>query len=174
MELDTIKLTADTCQRMYTKTLIANEEGNTAKAAASNLENKSQNISPSFKSLGENQKKILFLINNTKNIFLPEEEMKLLTDLLLACKMSMADISLINYQQNQPLPFSRLMETSFEKIFVFGVSASELQMPLSISPFQIENYQNKTLLFCPPLTDFLNNKAFKKDLWTCLKIIFHL
>jgi DNA polymerase III psi subunit len=123
--------------------------------------------------LGENGRNILFLVNDTQNKFLAENQMKLLSDLLNACKISMEDIVLVNYDQNRSVSYRDLTE-KFEskKILIFGVTAADLELPFTIPFFQIQKYQEQTYLICPSLSDFSDNVSLKKELWNCLKKIF--
>lgn len=164
MSIDQIQLPAYLCRQMFSKSLLDKAIPDGDAAAPEKIK---------LTALGENGRNILFLVNDTQNKFLAENEMKLLSDLLNACKISMEDIVLVNYDQNRSVNYRDLTE-KFEskKILIFGVTAGELELPFTIPFFQIQKYQEQTYLICPALSDFSDNVSLKKELWNCLKKIF--
>jgi hypothetical protein len=158
MSLDNIQLSKKTIQQLFTHNLVQTTVEPPQKAEIS--------------SLGENQKNILFVVNSAQNKFLPDDEMDLLSNLISACKLSMADIALVNYF-NHSIDFSNL-ERHFkpEKILIFGITTSELKLPFTIPFFQIQSYNEQFYLTVPALKDFLHNIQLKKELWNCLKKLF--
>jgi hypothetical protein len=173
MSIDTIQLTAGLCQELFSKSLVANEESEQT-SERKVYENKSPEIQK-IKKLGENQQNILFIVNNNENAFLGDEEMKLLSDLLLACKISMMDISLVNYHQNPKINYDQIKsELDPKKILVFGVSAEELNLPSTTSFFEIKKFENVSFIICPNLSEFLKNKTLKRQLWISLQQLFQL
>jgi hypothetical protein len=124
-------------------------------------------------SLGGNQKKILFLVNNAETKFLDNDEMTLLTNLITACQLSMEDITLVNYCNSDKLNYKDLINYfQSEKILLFGISATEMDLPFIIPNFQIQSYDKKLFMAAPALSEFINNKDLKKNLWVCLQKIF--
>ena len=164
MSIDQIQLPDYLCRQMFSKCLLdkAKPEGEASTTEKIKLT-----------ALGANGRNILFLVNDTQHKFLAENEMKLLSDLLNACKISMEDIVLVNYEQNRSVNYRNLTE-QFEskKILIFGVTAADLELPFTIPFFQIQKYQEQTYLICPSLSDFSDNVSLKKELWNCLKKIF--
>lgn len=166
MSIDNIQLPGYLCQKMFTKTLL-----DKAEPGAVNTISKKIKIA----SLGENEANILFLVNNAQNKFLADNEMKLLSDLLTACRISMADIALVNYHHNQKINYNDLIDQfKSKKLLIFGVSASDLDLPFTIPFFQIQKFQEQTYIIGPSLSDFINNVELKKELWNSLKKIFLL
>lgn len=164
MSIDNIQLPAYLCQKMFTKSLIG-----TNKPAKSIKVLKETKIV----GLGENKKNILFLINNADESYLPDDEMKLLSDLLSACKLSLTDIMLINFYNNKSANYQKLTEQfGSKKILIFGVTTSELQLPFTIPFFQIQQFREQLYLINPSFNEFLTNKDLKKQLWKCLKKLF--
>ena len=158
MSLENIQLSKNTIQQLFAHGLVQTTAEPPHKAG--------------INSLGENQKNILFLVNSAQNKFLPDDEMDLLSNLISACKLSMADIALVNYF-NHSADFSELTRHfKPEKILIFGITTSELKLPFTIPYFQIQSYNEQFYLTAPPLKDFLNNTQLKKELWNCLKKLF--
>lgn len=176
MSIDNIQLTAGLCENLFSKSLIdsTNSVSNKPNVISTQIiKEPAEKIR--IKSLGENNGNILFLVNNTENIFLSDEEMKLLSDLLTACKISMADIALVNYHQNPQLNYQQIADQfKSKKNLVFGLSAADLELPFTIPFFQIQKFQDSTYMIAPPFSDFLNNINLKKELWASLKKIFLL
>lgn len=162
MSLNKIQFSGYLCQTLYTKSLIPN-------TTISNTDNNKIKIS----SLGGNQKKILFLINNPDTKFLDDEEMILLTNLTTACKLSMEDIALVNYFNCDNKNYKYLIDCfQAEKILMFGIPLAEMDIPFIIPDFQIQSYSGKLFMAAPALKVFINNKDLKKGLWKCLQKIF--
>lgn len=164
MNINQIQLPGYLCRQMFAKSLL-----DKAKPA--------DDASPTEKikltALGANGRNILFLVNDVQHKFLAENEMKLLSDLLNACKISMEDIVLVNYDQNRGVTYRDLTDQfQSKKILIFGVTAADLELPFTIPFFQIQKYQEQTYLISPSLSDFTNNVSLKKELWNCLKKIF--
>lgn len=165
MSLDNIQLTAETSSILFSKNLISFED-----SVPLEEENKPMKIT----SLGENQKHILFLTSDVNHKFLPDNEMELLTNLVSACKLSMADISLVNFHSNQ-LNYQQFNEYfQPKKMLLFGVDTSDLELPFTIPFFQIQNFNSQEYLTAPALKDLLENKNLKKDLWKSLQKLFQL
>jgi len=125
-----------------------------------------------IKSLGGNEKNILFLVKDSENTFLGDEEMNLLSNLITACKLTMADIALVN-NANATMNYQQLSDQfQSKKILMFGIGTSELELPFSIPDFQIQAFREELYLTAPPLKQLLTNKDLKKELWICLQKLF--
>ncbi|MEO6904966.1 MAG: hypothetical protein ABI148_01280 [Ginsengibacter sp.] len=159
MSLDNIQLSKVTCKNLFAKNLVEMDQKE---------ENKEINIC----SLGENQQQILFLVNEPEHKFLPNEEMTLLSNLITACKLSMADIGLVNFYKNHFDYHDFANQFHSKKILLFGVTTEDLNLPFTIPFFQIQQFQDQQYLTAPPLKIFLNNKDLKKELWTSLQKLF--
>ncbi|MEO8960869.1 MAG: hypothetical protein ABI325_03245 [Ginsengibacter sp.] len=162
MSLNKIQFSGYLYKNLYTKNLIAATQ-------ISNTDNSQIKIS----SLGGNQKKLLFLVDNSTTKFLDNDEMILLTNLITACKLSMEDISLVNYANCDNINYKDLIDYfQAEKILMFGIPFPEMDLPFIIPDFQIQSYGGKLFMAAPALNGFINNKELKKDLWKSLQKIF--
>lgn len=165
MSLDNIQLTAETSRILFSKNLVEPKNFISQKKAKESIQ---------ISSLGENQKSILFLVNDLEHKYLPDDQMELLTNLISACKLSMADIALVNFTPNR---FNYQQFTNYfqsKKILLFGVSTLDVELPFSIPFFQIQNFNSQEYLSAPSLKEFLENKNLKKDLWKSLQKLFQL
>ena len=166
MSLDNVELPAIIIQSLYSKSLYdlkANKSGlDTIHAGSIGF-------------LGGNQKKITLLVNSTQAIYLPDEELNFLLGILTACKLSMADIALINISKNPGLLYTDITEQlKAEKIFLFGLDAEVLALPLQFPHYQVQQFNNQVYLSSPSLSDLQKDKEEKMKLWNCLKNIFSL
>ena len=166
MAIDNIHLSNFLCGNFYKNSLIEKDVG--AKTSE-----KEKNIK--IQHLGLNKKHILFLVKNAENKYLPDAEMEMLTNLLAACKLSVADIALVNYAHWGKITYEDFIHTfSSEKILIFDISSKELNLPFNVPDFQIQKFQNQTYLFNPSMEKILNDVYLKKNLWNCLKILFSI
>ena len=165
MSLDNIQLSKKECQILFAKNLVDSTQDVVLESVTKEIK---------INSLGGNQRNILFLVKDSQNKFLPDNEMDLLSNLITACKLSMADIALVNYF-NSSLNYHQLTgHFQPTKILMFGITTSELELPFSIPFFQIQQFQQQSYITAPSLTDFLKNKDLKKQLWTSLQKLFLL
>lgn len=162
MSLDNIQLSKENCVNFYSKNLVA---------AGSFVEEQIEK-KITINSLGENLQKVLFIVKDPEHKFLADDEMTLLSNLIAACKLSMADISLVNYHSNQ-YDYQQFGEQFHaQKILLFGVKTGDLNLPFEIPFFQIQSFQKQHYMTAPLLKDFLNNTDLKKQLWTGLQKLF--
>lgn len=163
MSLNNIQLSDVTCQMLFQKNLVAKEGAIDDPELSKELK---------ISSLGENQKNILFLVNEMDYTYLPDNEMEMLSNLIIACKLCMSDIALVNYHYNQH-QYPQFNDYFKPKIILlFGVSTAAVGLPFTIPFFQIQHFQQHLFLTAPPLADFLENKNLKKDLWISLQKLF--
>ena len=164
MSLDNIQLPAIVLQDLFANALVDLKTQNAAAAsvAAGDL---------SF--LGENKKMVSIIVDHANVIYLPDDELNFLLDILSACKLSMADVALLNRAKNPTLTYRELSEQlSAEKILLFGIEPSTLELPLQFPHYQIQNYNNQVYLSSPALRVLADKKEEKIKLWGCLKQVF--
>lgn len=163
MSIDTIQLSKTARQILFTKTLV--EVTQNEKSEDESPENK-------INCLGGNEKNILFLVRDPQNKFLADEEMNLLSNLITACKLNMADIALVN-SAHTPVTYQQLSNHFHsKKVLMFGINTSEMELPFAIPHFQIQTFNQQLYMTAPPLHQFLTNKDLKKELWLCLQKLF--
>ena len=125
--------------------------------------------------LGNNQKKITILVNSEAAIYLPDDELNFLLGILTACKLSMADVALVNLAKNPDLVYSVLSEQlKAEKVFLFGLNAANIDLPLQFPHYQVQQFNNQVYLSSVSLSEMQANKEEKMKLWNCLKKIFSI
>jgi len=128
--------------------------------------------------LGNYEKKIIVLVNDSDNIYLSDEGLDFLSGILNACKLNLAHIALININSN-PVNFQQLQkELQPAFLLSFGVKALQIELPFSMPDYQVQQYSNCSVLTAPPLLG-LNlqtpeAKTEKTKLWKSLKKMLDL
>ncbi len=125
------------------------------------------------KALGNNEKKVLVLVRHTDVVFLPDEELKFLTGILAACKLSIADVSIVNLHHAQGTGYKDLL-TQFHssRVLLFGLEPGDINLPLSFPEFQLQAFNGCTYHWCPDLGIMENDRTLKTRLWNNLKLLF--
>jgi hypothetical protein len=166
MSLDNIQLTDTILQGLYSKCLY---DLDSHKSVLSDIP------ASGISFLGNNQKKITILVNSEAAIYLPDDELNFLLGILTACKLSMADIALVNLAKNPDLVYTVLSEQlKAEKVFLFGLSATNMALPLQFPHYQVQPFNNQVYLSSVSLAEMQANKEEKMKLWACLKKIFSI
>jgi len=164
MSLDNIQLPAILLQDLYTNALVDLKTENAHPAAV---------IAGNLSFLGENKKRVSIIVDHAEAIYLPDEELNFLLGILSACKLSMADVALLNRSKNPSLAYKDISEQlSAEKVLLFGIEPSMLELPLQFPHYQIQQYNNQVYLSSPTLKILGSNIEEKKKLWGCLKQVF--
>lgn len=121
--------------------------------------------------LGSNQKNILVIVSNSDIPFLPDAELNFLTNVLTACKLSLADIGIINYKTEQA-QLQNILTNEAKKVLLFGVEPLAIGLPIHFPPFQLQPFNKCIYLFAPALSQIENDKGLKSKLWSALKTMF--
>lgn len=166
MSLDNIQLTDTILQGLYSKCLY---DLDSHKSVLPGMPVSSIGF------LGSNQKKIILLVNCETAIYLPDDELNFLLGILTACKLSMADIALVNLCKNPGLIYAVIAEQlKAEKVFLFGLTAATIELPLQFPHYQVQQFNNQVYLSSLSLNELQANKEEKMKLWACLKKIFSI
>jgi len=127
-----------------------------------------------LKYLGNNQKNIVVVVRHEKIPFLPDFELNFLANVLSACKLSMADIAIINQQHCHESELKSLIQTEGKSILLFGTEPLSIGLPINFPPFQIQHFDKRTYLHAPSLTEIEQDKGLKTKLWNALKAFFQI
>ena len=161
MSLNTIKLSPRLTADLYKHTLI---EAGTNK------------IAESYKFLGNNKKKILILAKKPDIAFIEDRELQFLSSVLSACKLSIADIAILNVTglEDGTAYTSLLHYFDCRLMLLFDVDAQSIDLPFNFPHFQLQQFDQTTYLSAPSLTEIENEKMLKTKLWNCLKALFNI
>lgn len=166
MSLDNIQLPAIVLQDLFKHSLI---DLNTDKPVLP------VNDTPAIGFLGSNNKNITILVQDINNIYLPDEELNFLIGILSACKLSMADVALINIAGHPGLTYTMLeQELHAGILLLFGITPRQLELPLEFPSYQIQKFNNQVYLSAATLQVLQGDKAEKTKLWNCLKQVFDI
>ncbi|MDB5232059.1 MAG: hypothetical protein JWN76_2864 [Chitinophagaceae bacterium] len=135
-------------------------------------------IQPKKWFLGDNKKGIVILVNDKNAVFLSDNELQLLTQILGACKLNVGDTAIINTATTTINYAEVHKELQGKYYFLFGMDANEFGLPLRFPHFQIQQYNNSSFLISPSLSEMLEDstdgKMKKSKLWLCLKQVFNV
>ncbi len=164
MSLNNIQLGSYITQQLYTKTLVDLSE---------NTKQEAKVKGPEIAHLGSNEKLILILVSDPDTIYADDADLALLTGILNACNISLADVAIVNVAKT-PCDFPTLVD-AFTPGFVFllGTTPASLDFPMNFPDFQLQNYNHQTYLPAPSLKVLAQNTYAKKQLWACLQKHFH-
>lgn len=131
-----------------------------------------------IKFLGEHQKKILVLVQDKHAVHLNERDFDLLTSILNACKLTIADIALINLANKNYSLHQILSQAPSDFVLIFDIDPSQLKIKLPTKLYTPILLGATQLLFCNNLSNMQgidqHAKIEKSKLWTALKLIFKL
>lgn len=172
MDLNNIVIPPSVLADLYSDTLIAaNDHSQVPVPKESGLPEKEA----PWKSLGNNQRNILVVLNNPNAIFLADHELGFLTGILSACKLSMDDIALVNLHHYPSATYKELSHFYKSKIvLLFETEPAAFGLPMSFPHYQLQAFANNTFLYAPSLKELENDKVEKSKLWVCLKRLFNL
>ena len=137
-----------------------------------------QEIQKPISYLGDNQKKITILLQDTTAVHLADESLQFLTAILAACKLNMGDVAIVN-TVHQPVQYTQIKtELKPSTIILFDISTASIALPFEVPHYQVQQYDNCTLLFSAPLQSMLVKtdaaKLEKGKLWNALKKTFNI
>jgi hypothetical protein len=130
------------------------------------------------KYLGDHLKKVMVIVNDPSAVHLNETDLGLLSSILNACKLTLADIALINVAQ-QPLSLHEMLTTlpsQFVLAFELNSNALKIKLPTALyKPIVLGEAQ---ILFSNGLQTMQGAdqiaKLEKGKLWNALKLLFKL
>lgn len=197
MHFNEIQLPADYIALMYKDTLVAIEQPN-RNNLQNNIENNNtqqpkspedvikqkaetintNNHAPSIPYLGENKKKVIIMVRDETATFIREEWLQFLSNILLACKLNIGDVAIIN-QFNNNHDFKTLHAALQPKYcIIFLANWQSLDLPFVIPTYQIQTFNQCKFLTATPIQQYLSNdtitKEEKRKLWLSLKSLFNL
>jgi hypothetical protein len=177
MSLNDLHLSASLISTLYPSTLISpNDEDSVTVAKKSGIEQKiTANSTASWKSLGNNQKNILIVVDYPDIVHLPDDELNFLTGMLTACRLSLVDVAIINTNNYKLINYKDILaEFNSKIIFLFGVSPGDFGLPVNFPFFQLQTVSNCTFLYTPALEQRHTDKLLKSRLWVSLRSIFSI
>lgn len=128
-----------------------------------------------WKSLGSNDKNILIIVNSDEAVYLPDNELTFLTGVLTACKLSLADVAIVNTYHYQDVNYKELTNFFASKIvLLFDIEPTAFGLPMRFPNYQIQAFCGNSFLYAPSLKQLENDRVEKSKLWVCLKRLFNI
>ena len=133
------------------------------------------NIPETTKFLGNNKKNILVLVSKGNVAFLEDNELNFLSSILVACKLSLADVAIINLNILNVIDYrSTVKQLKSKTILMFDVASEAIDLPFNFPYFQLQQFDQCTYLSAPDLKSIETDKTLKTQLWSCLKNLFRI
>jgi hypothetical protein len=128
--------------------------------------------------LGEHKKQVVVIVKDEEAVFLEDESLAQLTNMLAACKLTLADVAIVNVFKT-PKHYNEIHEALQGKQYIlFGINTSDIDLPFAFPFYQLQNFNNSTFVSAPPLSLLKANtvtaKTEKSKLWLCLKKMFNV
>ena len=129
-----------------------------------------------YKFLGNNRRKTTLLVHSPGSPFLPDNQLTFLTKILEACRMTLADVAIVNHAA-APVTIAAIKQQLQPKILLlFGLDPTAIRLPINFPHFKQLSYDDCVYLSSPALDQLVPNteesKLLKSKLWVCLKTIF--
>ncbi len=125
-------------------------------------------------SLGGNKKGVLILVSNDKVPFLPDAELEFLSAILGACRLSIADVAIVNLHR-YPQSYTQLIEQfQSRQVLLLDITPQQIDLPFHFPHFQLQNFDQRTYLSSFSLGAVAQDRELKTQLWGCLKTMFGL
>src|SRR5215831_9173440 len=150
MSLNNIQLNSSLLTEMYRNSLVEiTENGNVRQDSRSDLTQRPNDgvSATEWKYLGEFRKNILLVARYDLVTHIPDEQLNFLISILGACKLSLADVAIVNIA-GAPSPEYKTVQERFPSSFtiLFGLSPQEFRMPVDFPQFQIQSFNSCTFL----------------------------
>jgi hypothetical protein len=165
MSLDNIQLPVEVVTNLFKNSLIDLDDQQPNVVIKSEI---------AFNFLGNNEKQITILVNEPNAIYLGEDELNLLLNILSACKLSMADIAVVNTAKNT-ITYKQLKDSLQSQIvLLIGITPANIDLPLDFPMYKIQSYNNQQYVCSVSLQQLLTDKIEKGKLWLTLKTLFNV
>jgi len=187
MGLNNIQLPAQTIVDLY-KNLLCEDDSvstpgklknhNTAEINTVKQDNVQSIATGQINFLGKNLMQLVMLVDYNSEVYLPENQLNFISNILKACKMNLADVAIVNVNK-QPISLERLSQQLNPKYLVlFGIDSSILDFHTQLTAFNIIT-SNDIQVFAAPALEQLNQdgdegKLLKSKLWLCMKKMLNL
>ncbi len=133
-------------------------------------------IGQTYKMLGSNRRHIAVLVQSPGAPFLPDNQLAFLTKILEACRMTLADVAIVNNATTPVLITALRQQLRPKVVLLFGVDPTTIRLPINFPHFKQLNYDDCMYLSSPALDQLVPNtedsKLLKSKLWVTLKTLF--
>ncbi|MGZ5255806.1 MAG: hypothetical protein ACXWCT_15465, partial [Flavitalea sp.] len=131
-----------------------------------------------IKFLGKNHHKIVILVNNPTEVFIADNELNLLTKMLTACKLTLADVAIVNIAKTPVQQDQVHAEFHPSKVIMLGVESKDILLPMNFPEYRVQPHGPCSYLMAPGLSTMVSeaesSRTVKTQLWMALKQLFGL
>jgi len=128
---------------------------------------------PTVSYVGQNNQRIVILIDDSQSAFGSEGDRDFLSKILGAVKLTFNDVALVNIAANTSLSVDILESIFvFKKLISFGPPLNILFPGNSFSHYKIARYKETEILWSDSLEEIQQDKQKKVKLWEELKKLF--
>jgi len=120
----------------------------------------------------------VILVNDIEAVYLRDEWLQFLSNILGACKLNLGDVAIVNHANN-PMFFTDFQQQLAPQYFLlFDVPTQNIKLPFTVPFYQLQQFGNTQFLLAPSLALMLGNseavKMEKSKLWLSLKKMFNI
>jgi hypothetical protein len=177
MGINHIRLSTELIAALYQETLVSEKDPNSdIELIKTGLtQNKKDSVYPY---LGKNINSICFLVYYPDDEFIPEDQLAFLQKILIACKLNLDDIALINTNRT-PVEL-QVLKKMFQPriIFFWGTTPVIAGIKQNFPDMTISSWENIQVF--PVMQadlmsrDYTKGLELKRNLWISLKKLFNL
>lgn len=171
MSLKNLELPASLLPELYSNHLVE-AGGNAKKRTPKKAEEKKLQF------LGGNAERIAIVVADEKNPFMSDDHLEWLQKMLLACKLSLGDVAIINLQTKKMTMADIKREFGSRKVVMLGPTAADLELPFNFPMFKVQEHDQCSYLYAPSPAELneegQEGKVLKTKLWVSLKQLFNL
>ncbi len=165
MSLDNFQLNGFLIRELYKDSLVVMEDHENDGPVQNQL---------AIKSLGNNYRHVLLLVNNPAQPFLDDADLDFTGKWLGAIGHSLADVAIVNLANVNQSFQEWCPGFSPKTVLVFGSGSEVLGLPLQFPPYQVQHFNGVNYLVSDPLDKIASDASLKKQFWACLKTAFSL
>src|SRR5215510_7241480 len=104
MNLNQIQLPASVVANLYKHSLVETVDHSSPENSVHTLK-KTDRSADKWKYLGENKKNILIIVNYNDVVYLPDDDLSFLTNILAACKLNLGDVAIVNRSHSETINY---------------------------------------------------------------------
>lgn len=129
--------------------------------------------------LGDNKKNIAILLQDDDAVFINDERLNFLSNILQACHLTLADVAIINIKNQPDIHYQNIVEQLQPKfILLFDININAIGFSNNLQLYQLQKINDYTIMSAAPLDKMLSKtqeaKIEKSKLWMSLKIMFNI
>lgn len=166
MSLDNFQLSSYLVQELYKDYLIDLEK--------EQISDQSLNAD-TIQHLGQFQQSVLILIHYPDSPYLPDETLQFLLGILQACRLSMADVAIVNLARHPHIRYQTLQDQFKPHYWLgFNLNLGTMEFPIQFPEYQVQQYNHQSFVHGPALEMIQADPAQKRQLWNALKKAFQI